>query len=264
MLPQPLYRPPHLDGVFVSNLLIAVYMQNPLPHSPSAPPIHTPVTRLIAALKEADTTEEELLSRKQLLSGGLGFLLALLGLGLFVTYERYWKEAWLVWASMAALGGGTIGSVIFTVFGTREILQGLKRFEIDALTEAEVRIAARFRLAQRIGAEFDAKQIKFAKAYLQAGCNDVRSRIGMGVGALEKIGLLPLGASTLVALAKMYESSPVATFWCIGALVLLLFYLGAMRILGATQTIERLVLVLSHAETYAAETSTRPPLNSQR
>jgi hypothetical protein len=237
-------------------------METLLSRSPGAPPIHTPVTRLIAALREAEVTDDETLSRQQLLSGGLGFLLAMVGLGLFMIYERYWQEAWLVWTAMAALGGGTIGSVIFSIFGSREILQGLKRFEIDALTEAEVRMAARYRLAQRIGAEFDVKQISFAKAYLQAGCQDVRSRIGMGIGALEKIGLLPLGASTLVALAKMYESSPVATFWCIGALVLLLFYLGAMRILGATQTIERMVLVLSHAEAYAAEKSARPALSS--
>ena len=126
MLPQPLYLPPHLDGVFVSYLLIAVYMQNPPLHSSSAPPIHTPVTRLIAALKEADTTEDDKLSRRQMLSGVLGFLVALLGLSLFAIYEHYWKEEWLVWASMAALGGGTAWSVVFTVFGGREILQMLK------------------------------------------------------------------------------------------------------------------------------------------
>ena len=237
-------------------------MQNPALPAGNAVPTHTPVTRLIAALKEADTTEDDKLSRRQMLSATLGFVLAVLGLGLFAIYERYSNEAWLVWVSMVALGGGTAWSVIFAVFGGRELLQMLKRFEIDALTGAEARIAGRYRLAQRIGAEFDAKQISFAKAYLQAGCQDVRSRIGMGIGALEKIGLLPVGASTLVALAKMYESSPFATLWCIGALVLLLFYLGAMRILGATQTIERLVLVLSHAEAYAVERSARPPLCS--
>lgn len=237
-------------------------MQNSLGPSVDKLLTHTPVTRLIAALKEAEATEDEALSRQQMLASVLGFLLALLGFGLFVIYERYWKEAWLVWTSMAALGGGTAWSVVFTVFGGREILQMLKRFEIDALTGAAPRIAERHRLAERIGAEFDAKQIGFAKAYLQAGCQDVRSRIGMGIGALEKIGLLPLGASTLVALAKMYESSPFATFWCMGAVVLLLFYLGAMRILGATQTIERLVLVLTHAETYAAERTPRSPLSS--
>ncbi|CAJ0792124.1 hypothetical protein LMG18096_02639 [Ralstonia holmesii] len=238
-------------------------MQNSPLHSQRTPPNHSPVTRLIAALKAADITEDDKLSRRQTLSAALGFLLALLGLGLFALYERHSNEAWLVWASMAALGGGTAWSVVFTVFGGREILHMLKRFEIDALTGAEPRIAERYRLAQRIGAEFDANQIEFAKAYLQAGCQDVRSRIGMGVGALEKIGLLPLVASTLVALAKMYESSQFATFWCAGALVLLLFYLGAMKILGATQTIDRLVLVLSHAETYAAERSGRQPVNSQ-
>ena len=262
MLPQPLYRPPHLDEVFVSYFLIAVYMQNPPLHSSSTPPIHTPVTRLIASLKEADTTDDDQLSRRQMLSATLGFFLAVLGLGLFAIYERYSQAEWLVWVSMGALGGGTAWSVVFTVFGGKEVLQMLKRFEIDALTGAEQRIAQRYRLAQRIGAEFDATQIGFAKAYLQAGCQDVKSRIGMGVGALEKIGLLPLVASTLVALAKMYESSPFATLWCAGAVVLLLFYLGAMRILGATQTIERLVLVLTHAETYAAGRSRRSPLSS--
>lgn len=241
-------------------LLIAAYMQN-LPVSTNTLPTQTPVTRLIAALKETDDEEDDDLSRLQTWSTRLG-LLALSGLGLFLVYENYWKAPWLVWASLTAVGGGTIGSVIFSVFGTKALWQALKRFEVDALTQAEPRIAERHRLAQRIGAEFDAKQIGFARAYLQAGCQDVRSRIGMGVGALDKIGLLPLGASTLVALAKMYESSPFATFWCIGALVLLLFYLGAMRILGATQTIERLVLVLTHAEAYATGRSPRPSLSS--
>lgn len=237
-------------------------MQNSLGPSVSKHLTHTPVTRLIAALSEADATEDDKLFRRQMLSATLGFFLALLGVGLFAIYERYSNEAWLVWASMTALGGGTIVSVIFPVFGGREILQMLKRFEIDALTGAEPRIAARYRLAQRIAAEFDAKQIGFAKTYLQAGCQDVRSLIGMGVGTLEKIGILPLVASTLIALAKMYESSQFATFWGAGALVLLLFYLGAMKILSATQTLERLVLVLSHAESYAAERSTRSPLGS--
>ena len=237
-------------------------MRNPTLPAGNAIPTHSPVSRLIASLKEADITEDDKLSRRQMLSATLGFLLAVLGLGLFAIYERYSQAEWLVWVSMGALGGGTAWSVVFSVFGGREVLQMLNRFEIDALTGAEQRIAQRYRLAQRIGAEFDAKQIGFAKAYLQAGCQDVRSRIGMGVGALEKIGLLPLIASTLVALAKLYESSPFATFWCAGAVVLLLFYLGAMRILGATQTLDRLVLVLSHAEAYAAERSQRPALNS--
>lgn len=263
MLPQTLSAPPHQRGVSVSSLLIAAYMQNPLTQIASTLHAHTPVTRLIDALKEAGPTDEEKLSRVQMWSGGLGFFLALLGLILFVIYEHSWKEPWLVAVSLGAVGGGTIGSVIFTVFGTREIWQGLKRFELDALSEADPRISARYRLAQRIGAEFDAKQIAFARDQLRAGCQNLRSRIGMGIGALEKIGIIPLAASTLVALAKMYGGSPFATLWCAGALVLLLFYLGAIRILGAAQTIERLLLVLDHAEAYAAERSPRrPPLNS--
>lgn len=94
---------------------------------------------------------------------------------------------------------------------------------------------------------------------MRAACQDLRSRIGLGIGALEKVGIIPLAASTLVALAKMYESSPFAVVWCAGALVLLLFYFGAMRILGAAQTIERLLLVLDHAEAYAAERAPQVP-----
>ena len=237
-------------------------MQSPHLHSPSPLPIHTPVTRLITALKEAENMEEDAFSRGQLWSGGLGFLLAVLGLGIYLLNENYWKVSSLATVSLGAVGGGIASSAIFAFLGTKEIWLGLKRFEVDALKLAEPRIRERHRLAERIGGEFDAKQIAFARAYLKDSCQGLRYRIGMGVGALEKVGILPLTASTLVALAKMYESSQFAVNWVIGALVLLLFYLGAIRILGAVQTIERLLLVLDHAEAYAVERAPRDQLGS--
>lgn len=215
---------------------------------------NTPIALLIDALQEPDKDRE---TSSWAETWGLGLSLSLMAIGFcaYLVYDYLWKQPILVLFALGAMVVGEVGAVICSFSGARTTWAELKRFDHEILSGAAKRMSDRYLLAKRISERFDEKEIAFAKDYLQSVCAHMRSRIGLMIGALDKVGIIPLAVSSLVALVKVYGNGTFASAWYAGAFVLLLFYVGSLKMLGSAYTIERFVVVLSHAEGYALERS---------
>lgn len=222
-----------------------------LPNQADLPSPDTPVTLLISALEDA-STQDDRLPWFQTWGTGISISTMLAGWLALLAYD-YWKKSILVWFALAALVLGVAGAVICGFFGVRTIWSDLRRFDREFLASMSTKVSERYRLAQRIGDGFDAKQIRFAKDYLQSVCVNIRGRLGLIIGALEKVGVVPLAASAVVAFVKTYTAGPFAAAWYFGVGFLAFIYLLSMKLLGFAHTVERFVVVLNHAVMYAIE-----------
>lgn len=235
-------------------MLADLHMRSPNTDQASVLSADTPIALLIDALQESDKDHEKSSWAE---TWGLGLSLSLMAIGFcaYLVHDHLWKQPFLVFFALGAMVVGEIGAVICSFSGARTTWAELKRFDHEMLSGAAKRLSNRYVLAKRIAERFDEKQIAFAKDYLQSVCAHMRSRIGLMIGALDKVGIIPLAVSSLVALVKVYGNGAFAGVWYAGAFVLLLFYVGSMKMLGTAYTIERFVVVLTHAEGYALERS---------
>lgn len=227
-------------------------MSTHMVHHASVLSADTPIALLIDALQEVSASDEKSSWAE---TWGLGLSISVMTIGFctYLVYDYLWKQPILVPVALGAMVVGEVGALICSFFGAKATWAELKQFDRELLTGAAERISNRYQLAHRISERFDAKQIAFAKDYLSSLCVHMRSRIGLLIGALDKIGIIPLTVSSLVALVKVYGNGSFAGAWYAGALVLLLFYVASMRMLGSAYTIERFIVVLNHAEDYALE-----------
>lgn len=227
-------------------------MHSPNTQQASVLSADTPIALLIDALQQSDKDDEKSSWAE---TWGLGLSLSLMAIGFctYLVYDYLWKQPILILFALGAMVVGEIGAIICSFSGARTTWVELKRFDHEMLFGAAKRMSDRYLLAKRVSERFDEKQIAFARDYLQSVCAHLRSRIGLMIGALDKVGIIPLAVSSLVALAKVYGNGAFAGAWYAGAFVLLLFYVGSLKMLGTAYTIERFVIVLSHAEGYALE-----------
>jgi hypothetical protein len=73
--------------------------------------------------------------------------------------------------------------------------------------------------------------------------------LSLFIGALEKVGVIPLLASTAIALANFNRDGTIPLVWCTAAVVAGLFYFFAMRLVDIAFMLERFTLMLEHAAT---------------
>nr|WP_147299306.1 hypothetical protein [Cupriavidus taiwanensis] len=157
-----------------------------------------------------------------ILSKGDNFALALLVLGAIAT-------------TMSALG-----AVLRTV---RE----WKALEADTMGSVGKNMSCWYEAIGKIRTAYSRKQIVFAQGYVADVAAQARGRLSFFVGALEKVGVIPLLASTAVALANFSKDGAVPLLWCTAAAVAGLFYLLAMRLVDIAFMLERFALILKHA-----------------
>lgn len=210
---------------------------------------NTPIRQLVGTL-ESESKQEDHLPWIQSWGGAVSLGAMIFGwLAQFV--YGYWKQPFLVFFALGALALGAVGVVIYALAGARTLWRDLKRFDHELLASVADRASERYKLAQRIGHDFDVKQIRFARDYLQSVCANIRGRVGLLTGALEKVGVIPLAASAVIAFIKTSAESSYATAWYTAAAGLGLIYMLSIKMLGSAHTVERCIVILNHAEVHA-------------
>lgn len=176
-------------------------------HEQSVLTADTPIALLIDALHQSDEDNGESTWAE---TWGLGLSLSLMAIGFcaYLVHDQLWKQPILSLFALGAMVVGEVGAVICSFSGARTTWVELKRFDHEMLAGAAKRMSDRYLLAKRISERFDEKEIAFAKDYLQSVCAHMRSRIGLMIGALDKVGIIPLAVSSLVALVKVYGAAP--------------------------------------------------------
>ncbi|HWV04821.1 hypothetical protein [Ralstonia sp.] len=177
--------------------------------------------------------------------------LALCGLSLWVYVQ--WKIAALAWVVGATLVVGVVAAAVFVLVGVKATWAEMRDFEGSFITSVSSRLVERRTLVLRIGSGFSPQDILFARDYLKSVAAQLRSRISLIVGAIDKVGVLPLAASAAITLLKLNEAGAVTVVWGAGTVALAYFYMLSVHMLDAAYTVERYVVILDHAAIHATQ-----------
>jgi hypothetical protein len=163
-----------------------------------------------------------------------------------------WKIALFGWIVGVTLVTGVSAAAVLVLVGVKATWTEMRNFEREFLASVSSRLVERRAVVVRIGAGFSHQDILFARDYLKSVAVHLRSRISLIVGALDKVGVLPLAVSAAITLLKLREAGTVTVVWVAGTAVLAFFYVLSVHMLDAAYTVERFVVLLDHAAMHAA------------
>lgn len=172
---------------------------------------------------------------------------------LAVAAIQIWRENWLGYTALILLVVAMVGSVVFQLAIAFPVLRMLRHSEKSLSTPATQRFNYDIERITSLAKDFEQHHLDYARDRLALISEQLRSRISFLVGAIEKVGVLPLAVTGYFS-AKNILADPKMTVagieWAFVALIAL--YLMAIHLLLVSQQLERLVLIVKHAATKRA------------
>lgn len=155
------------------------------------------------------------------------------------------KISLLNYVAIVLLSVGLVAFIVTALPGIRRAPGYFKGLEDETMGDVGRNLTRWYRTVRQIRQGYSAEQIRFAQEYLKAVAGDARVRLSMVVGALDKVGLIPLGVTGMTALVKLTagQSGP-AWFWYTIALIVLLMYAAALKLTDVAFALERFALIL--------------------
>lgn len=154
---------------------------------------------------------------------------------------------WMAYVCLGSLVVGAAASIAYGVSTSRGFLKEWKTLEADMLDGAGKRMHLWYETISKLRGTYTPDQINFAQDYVCAVSAQVRSSLAYFIGALDKVGMIPLIGSVAVTLAKFFDNGQVPFIWMTAAAVAGIFYVIALRFVGITFTLDRLAVILKHA-----------------
>ncbi|EYS82178.1 hypothetical protein CF68_17275 [Cupriavidus sp. SK-4] len=154
-------------------------------------------------------------------------------------------------ASLLALALLLVGVLAVTALGLRSTVLTIREWKtLEAQTIGSVgkNMARWYETVRNIRHTYTAEQIAFARRYLVDVAAQARGRLSLFIGALEKVGIIPLLASTAITLAGFHTDGTVPVAWGTAAAVAGIVYFFALRLVDIAYTLERFALILEQAE----------------
>lgn len=194
-------------------------------------------------------------------------------------------QRWLLWLSLGSLGFGVLFALATYIWKTEYfVLIALLLVLASSVLAMGYQIAsiipevAKFRNIERemstpFLAEFDSDvdliselsltcethHLNFAKANFLLMAKQLRERIGILVGALEKVGLIPLATTAYFSFLKFHEEG-LELFsgidWIFSAFAFL--YLFAVRMTGTAQWMEKMAEIYEQAIALKSKRESQP------
>ncbi|QEZ45239.1 hypothetical protein D2917_12790 [Cupriavidus oxalaticus] len=153
-----------------------------------------------------------------------------------------------IYATLGLLLLGVVATVIASISSAKSAVREWKTMEADVLSDVGKNMVRWYETIHRVRRAYTRKQIRFAEDYFAAVAADARLRMAMFVGALEKVGLIPLLATVVVTIAKFTDSDPFSLFlWYTAAALAGIFYVIALRFIEIALALERFTVILRHA-----------------
>lgn len=153
-----------------------------------------------------------------------------------------------IYATLGLLLVGVVATVIASISSAKSTVREWKTMEADVLRDVGRNMARWYETIRSVRRAYTRKQIRFAEDYFAAVAADARLRMAMFVGALEKVGLIPLLGTVVVTIAKSTGSDPFSLFlWYTAAAVAGIFYVIALRFIEIALALERFTVILRHA-----------------
>lgn len=144
---------------------------------------------------------------------------------------------------------GAVATTVGALWSAFSAVREWRVLEVETVVSVGKNMSDWYDIVCKIRAAYPREQIVFAQSYVCDVAAQARGRLSLFVGALEKVGIIPLLASTAITLANFSKDGTVPLLWCTAAAVAGLFYLFAMRLADIAFMLERFALILKHATT---------------
>lgn len=169
-----------------------------------------------------------------------------------------WSLAVLSWSgllpqlsvALTAVVIFSIGVVAASFSAVPSVIRSIrewKSLETETITAAQKSIARWHGTIIEIREAYTHEQLSFVQRYVSHVASQLRGRLSLFIGALEKVGVIPLLATTAVTLANYSKDGTIPLAWWTAAAIAGLFYLLALRLVDLAFTFERFALILEHA-----------------
>lgn len=171
-----------------------------------------------------------------------------------------WGLSVLIWlgffpqpvVGLAAVTIFSIGVVTTSVSAVPSAIQSIrewKSLETETITAVQKNVTRWHGAILHIRETYTHEQLSFAKRYVSDVASQLRGRLSLFIGALEKVGVIPMLATTAITLANFSKDGAIPLAWWTAAAVAGVFYLFALRLVDLAFTFERFALILDHAAT---------------
>ncbi|WP_130458219.1 hypothetical protein [Azospira oryzae] len=195
--------------------------------------------------KEAKFQPYETTAQKWL----LGFSIGSLCIGFLLALSTHlWKNEYLVFTALLFVLASSLFAMGYQIASLIPELAKFRNVEKEVATPFLAEFNNDLDLIHDLSQTCEIHHLSFAKANFVLMAKQLRERIGILVGALEKVGLIPLATTGYFAFLKTQKDGlqPFSDIdWVFAAFAFL--YLVAVRMMGTAQWMEKMAEIYEHA-----------------
>jgi hypothetical protein len=160
---------------------------------------------------------------------------------------RIWNIDWLGWISLLAISAASVLAMAYQAAQIIPEVRKLKNPERDISDSLVSVFNDDMDLIHHLSSSFEPHHLSYAKAMYNNMARQLRERIGLLVGALDKIGVIPIVITAYISYSKAIKDGiSFGPFEWIGISFVLL-YLFAIRMTSTAQWMERVAEIYAHA-----------------
>ena len=179
------------------------------------------------------------------------FLVAvgLFGSGLVIALITYfWKNRCVALAGLVAMLVSQLAAVAYQLVSAIPELTKLRNIEKEVSDPLLIEFNDNMDLINELSQTCEAHHLSYARASFLLMAKQLRERIALLVGAIEKVGVIPLAITSYLAVTKAQKEGFVVfggIEWALAGLILL--YLLALRLSTTAQWMELAAELYAHA-----------------
>jgi hypothetical protein len=162
---------------------------------------------------------------------------------------RYMRLEWLGWLALVCVASSSVLAVAYQVAQMVPEIVKLKNPERETSNSLVEVFNTDMDLIHQLSTSFEPQHLSYARAMYSNMAKHIRERIGLLVGALDKIGIVPVAVTAYLSYAKaMKDGISFGPYEWIGISFVCL-YLLAIRMTSTAQWMEHIAELYAHAYT---------------
>jgi hypothetical protein len=182
----------------------------------------------------------------------VSFLGSIASTALGIVLGAIFRATRLEWIGWGALGCITASSLLALLYQAAQITPDLRKLR-NPERQSSGPLAKAFNgdmdLIHKLAADFEAHHLSYAKAMYTQMAKHLRERIGLIVGALDKVGVIPLAITGYLSYAKAISDGINFGSYEWLAISFVGLYLFAIRLSSTAQWMEHVAEIYAHAHT---------------
>jgi hypothetical protein len=166
---------------------------------------------------------------------------------------HFFQIEWLGWTALICVSLASVAAMGYQVAQIIPDMTKMKNPEREISSPLVKAFNDDMDLIHQLATSFEAHHLSYARAMYSSMASQIRERIGLLVGALSKIGIIPIIVTTYLSYAKTIKDGlTFGPYEWIGISFVCLYIL-AIRLTATAQWMEHVAEIYSHAYTVRSD-----------